>query len=115
MDNDIFGKLMKYKAYSRQGLTGESLKERFEIMIEEFKHRKDILSENKDQLKIRETKINQFYEQNGKCTMCSKEIELKYVDNDRMPTSPKKKRPKLKKNKITIIDKNGNLVHALCK
>lgn len=114
MDPEVFGRLMKYKAYSRQGLTGESLKERLDIMLDEFKTRKDALAENKEQLKSREEKIERFYKQDGNCNICSQVIELKYVDNERAPKNLKKKRPKLKKNKRTMIDKNGDLVHISC-
>jgi len=39
MPEKIFRRLMQYKAYSRQGLTEESLKERLSIIKEEFKRR----------------------------------------------------------------------------
>jgi len=39
MDSKVFGSLMKYKAYSRQALTGESLRERLDVMKDEFKRR----------------------------------------------------------------------------
>lgn len=39
MDPKVFGSLMKYKTYSRQALTGESLRERLEVMKDEFKDR----------------------------------------------------------------------------
>jgi len=42
MKADVFGRLMKYKAYSRQALTGESLRERLEIMKEEFEDRMEV-------------------------------------------------------------------------
>lgn len=124
MTKDVFGRLMKYKAYSRQGLTGLSLKERFEIMDIEFKERKDKLSSNTDKLKSREKKISLYYAQEGQCPTCSELIKLEYVDNERLPIKPKKSKPSktqkkkteviLHASKRTIIDSEGSLVHVSC-
>lgn len=81
MTKKLFQRLMAYKAYSRQALTSSSLKNLLKIIKGEYEQRTGTIEyKDKKRFFTREQKITMYFEQDGKCSKCKKDIDFVSVD-----------------------------------
>jgi len=77
MDKDIFDSYKKYKLEAKIMTTSSSIKNRFEIVLNEYKRLKPFIEKDIDRLHDTEQKRILYFKQKGLCPECSKAIHFK--------------------------------------
>lgn len=77
MDDTIFKKYKAYKEGARQATSPESLKTRFEFLLEEFKRIQPYIQKDKKRLHDTEQKRTLYFRQKGICPECKKKFKFK--------------------------------------
>ncbi|MDP1880475.1 MAG: HNH endonuclease signature motif containing protein, partial [Parachlamydiaceae bacterium] len=77
MDKDIFDSYKKYKLEAKIMTTSSSIKNRFDIVLDEYKRLRPFIEKDVERLHDTEQKRILYFKQKGLCAECSKEMHFK--------------------------------------
>ncbi|MCJ7497176.1 MAG: DUF262 domain-containing protein [candidate division Zixibacteria bacterium] len=77
MSIDLFEKYMNYKTEARKATTADSIKYRFNFILEEFKRLQPFIQKDKQRLLDIEQKRILFFRQKGICPECNQKIDFR--------------------------------------
>jgi len=75
MSQKEFKKYMEYKQVGRRAIHEDSIKKRFEIILDEYKKRYHDKIKDERRLFTEAQKRKAFYEQGGRCSLCREELD----------------------------------------
>lgn len=106
MPEYLFNRYKTYKIEAKIMTTGESIKKRFEIILEEFKRLNPYIQKDKERLHDIEQKRILFFRQKGLCAECHKPMDFKNTSSHHVIAHSKG-------GKTDDLDK-AQLLHEAC-
>lgn len=82
LTQNLFDKYKKYKQEARKATSPDSIKYRFEFVLEEFNRLNPFIKKDKKRLHDTSQKRTLFFRQKGLCPKCKKRLDFRFTSSD---------------------------------